>query len=108
MPSSLEDLLARLGGDAELLREVAGIFVEDVPKQIARLRHAVAAANAVEIAAAAHGLKGSISNFETAEAFDLAASMEVAARLNHLDDMSADFQRLEERLDGLIALLKTC
>ena len=96
-----ERMLARLDGDRELAVELAGIFVEECPRMLQRLREAVAAGSADEVRRAAHALKGSVSNFidggPTATAFEL----ETMARESHntaKETMSTPFSRASNNL----------
>ena len=50
--------LERLGGDEELLREVARLFLEEYPVLLLEIRQAVAAQDAEALQRAAHSLMG--------------------------------------------------
>jgi two-component system, sensor histidine kinase and response regulator len=52
--------LERLGGDAELLHEVLGIVLEEVPRHMASLQRAIAESDAGAIEGLAHALKGEL------------------------------------------------
>ena len=55
--------LERLGGDEELLREVARLFLDEYPMLINEIRSAAAVMDASALERAAHSMKGSVSNF---------------------------------------------
>src|SRR5581483_10598714 len=55
-------VLARLDGDTELLREIAGAFLADAPILVGKIRAAIAARDVVALEHAAHELKGSASD----------------------------------------------
>src|SRR5262249_1948141 len=55
--------LSRVGGDAELLKEIAMLFLEEYPRVLDELRNAIARGDARSVERTAHGLKGSVSNF---------------------------------------------
>lgn len=87
--------LQRVGGDEDLLREIAELFISDYPRCIDEIRDAVNSGDARALELAAHGLKGAVSNF-AAEPARLAA--------HHLEDIgrSGDLQRSPEALKELV------
>ena len=50
-------------GDEEFLRELAGVFLEDIPRLLAELRAAARAGDPERLSRAAHAIKGSVANF---------------------------------------------
>jgi HPt (histidine-containing phosphotransfer) domain-containing protein len=72
----LAALLDRFDGSQELLREVAGAFLEVCPALLQAVDEAVAAGDADGVHRAAHSLKGSISNFDAADAVEAAGRLE--------------------------------
>jgi len=72
--------LERTGGSEELLREVAGLFLEESPRLLDDLWGALAASDAEGVRRAAHALKGSVSNFEAPRATAAAAALEEAVQ----------------------------
>jgi hypothetical protein len=52
--------LERLGGDEQLSRDVANIFLEETPKLMDRLHQAVAAGDPTTVERAAHSRKGQL------------------------------------------------
>ena len=97
----LEVALARVGGDLELLREVAGLFLDDYPRELARLRDAVASADANLVERCSHSLKGSVSNFGAPEVSSAALALEERGRAGTLDDAATMLLRLEDALRRL-------
>jgi PAS domain S-box-containing protein len=102
-------LLANFGGKASLLADVVGVFLTDVPAMLERLRTAVRAGNAPDVAAAAHAIKGAVGLFSQGEAFDSAGRLEQAARADDLSsarsacaDLEGAVSRLSEELRDLI------
>src|SRR6185295_15325873 len=57
-------VLARVGGDRELLAEISRLFVDDAPRHLERIRHALDARDGDALLRAAHGLKGAAANFD--------------------------------------------
>ena len=101
-----ERMLARLDGDRELAVQLAGIFLDEYPNMLQRLRDAVSAGSADEVRRAAHALKGSISNFidggPTATAFEL----ETLGRNGQVEGAPALLDRLDRELIALIDFLR--
>jgi two-component system, sensor histidine kinase and response regulator len=99
-------MLARLDGDRELAMQLAGIFIDEYPRMLRRLRDAVAAGSADEVRRAAHALKGSISNFidggPTATAFEL----ETMGRNGQLDGTLPLLERLDREIIALTVCLR--
>jgi two-component system, sensor histidine kinase and response regulator len=74
--SAPDDLLERFDGDEDLLRELAGIFLDSTPGHLAALRIAVRDRDSRALEAAAHLLRGSVSIFGAPEACDAALRLE--------------------------------
>ena len=94
-------LLASVGGNETLLREVVAVFLEDTPKQMAALETAVRAHNAQAIAAAAHALKGSAGLFSKAGAYDAARRLEQAARQGDLTGIATASEEVKRQVAAL-------
>src|SRR5215831_18171024 len=73
-------LLARVDGDRALLREIVELFCHDHPRSLEDLREAIAAGDAAKVERLAHMLKGSIANFEAAQAVHAAERLEAVGR----------------------------
>jgi HPt (histidine-containing phosphotransfer) domain-containing protein len=101
-----ERMLARLDGDRELAVQLAGIFLDEYPHLLQRLRDAVTARSVEEVRRTAHALKGSMSNFidegPTATAFEL----ETLGRNGQLDGTQALVDRLDRELIALSSCLR--
>ena len=93
--------LSRAGGDEELLREIAALFLDDYPRTLEDLRTAIAAGVACDIEHHAHSLKGSVANFGAPEAVAAALSLEQQGRNQTIDDSPSGLQRLESALSAL-------
>ncbi len=70
----------RVGGDRELLQELAQAFLGDYPKSLARLRAAVTAGDHKTLQRAAHALKGEVGVFGAADAYESAQRLETMGR----------------------------
>ena len=69
-------MLQRLGGDEHLFSEVSRLFLEDGPRCVADVLHAVDARDAKRIQFAAHALKGAAGNLSASALSDAAGALE--------------------------------
>jgi signal transduction histidine kinase/DNA-binding response OmpR family regulator/HPt (histidine-containing phosphotransfer) domain-containing protein len=97
--------LKQAGGDRELLRELVRLFLADQERGLAGLREALAAGSAAALAAAAHGLKGSLAVLGARAACDAALRLEVLGRQGSLAGaeeasglLRAELERLQPAL----------
>ena len=96
-----EVALSRVGGDAELLKEIAVLFLDDYPKSLIELRLAVDARDPKRVERSAHGLKGSVSNFGARPAVDAAFQLEIMGRAQKLVEVEQVLRTLELALAAL-------
>lgn len=93
--------LARVGGDVELLKEIAVLFLDDYPKSLSELHQAVESGDARRLERTAHGLKGSVSNFGARPAVDAALQLETMGRAQKLAEVEQVLRTLELALAAL-------
>jgi two-component system sensor histidine kinase/response regulator len=93
--------LSRVGGDVELLKEIAILFLDDYPKSLTELREAVKTRDAKRVERSAHGLKGSVSNFGARPAVDAALQLETMGRAQKLVEVEQVLHTLELALAAL-------
>ncbi len=93
--------LSRVGGDAELLTEIATLFLSEYPKILADLRDAVVRGDAKAVERSAHGLKGSVSTFGANTASDAALMLESMGRAQQLAEVTHVLSTLELALAAL-------
>ncbi|HEY6391795.1 MAG TPA: Hpt domain-containing protein [Bryobacteraceae bacterium] len=93
--------LTRVGGDAELLCEVIGLFLDDYPHSLEKIRAAVNAGDSSAVEQHAHSLKGSVSIFGAKEALEAAFSLEKQGRSGNLTEAPDGLKRLEQALADL-------
>jgi len=93
--------LLRVGGDEELLKEIAVIFLEDYPRVLAEIRDAIASNDAKQLEAAAHTLKGSVGNFGAAAVVASALRLEQMGRTAQLEQSAEVLHALEAGLSVL-------
>ena len=99
-------LLARVGGDAELLGEMAAMFLDECPRHVSGIRQAVAGHDARSLESAAHALRGSVSNFTARRASQAALSLELMGRDGDLTGSEQALAALEEELERLKPVLE--
>jgi PAS domain S-box-containing protein len=90
--------LARVGGDAELLQELAGMFMEEYPKLLEEIRRGLGEQNAAVASNAAHQLKGLLAQFGAETARQAAYAVEQPARQGDLAATRQNLQLLEEAM----------
>ncbi len=95
---NLSSALDRTGGDEELLRELAVIFMDDYPRQLRLIEEAIAAGDWKTAEREAHGLKGAVANFGADDAVEAARTLEFAARDGRYSEAGALLTRLKEQL----------
>ena|SRR5579864_510534 len=98
--------LSRVGGDADLLREVIELFLDDYPQAIEGIRSAVAAHDATALEHQAHSLKGSVSTFGARRAFEAALALEKQGRSKDLSGVENGLSQLEDALQALVPELQ--
>ena len=103
---SADALLARVGGEAEIACELAGLFINECPRMLEAVRNSVAAGSAQEIRRSAHLFKGSVANFTETGAAAAALELEIIGREDRLQDAPAALARLEQELESLLPQLR--
>jgi two-component system, sensor histidine kinase and response regulator len=96
-----EAAMARVGGDAELLHEIACLFLDDYPRALEEIRNAASRGNARDLERSAHGLKGSVATFGAAAAMEAARSLEAMGRAQQLAEVEQVVRTLELALAAL-------
>ena len=99
-------LLARVGGDAKLLRSIVHTFVSDYPAKLRKIKQAIARKDAPALAAAAHAMKGAVAIFGAQDAVESAVDLQQMGRQGNLTNAPASFRRLDEALARLNAKLR--
>jgi HPt (histidine-containing phosphotransfer) domain-containing protein len=73
------ELLERIEGDEELLRELLVLFRDDSQKNLLKAKAAMAEKDFQALSRAAHTLKGMLRNLDMAAASQVASRLEIAA-----------------------------
>jgi two-component system sensor histidine kinase/response regulator len=98
--------LEMTGGDTELLKELADLFLEEYPKLLGSLRAAIEEKSAKKIEMAAHKLKGSTSGFGAKVAVEKAFGMEKLGRQGDVEGAEKALRELEEAFEPLLGELE--
>jgi two-component system, sensor histidine kinase and response regulator len=99
--------LARVGGDLDLLKEIAGLFLDEYPRALDDIHKSLATGDAQTLERAAHGLKGSVANFGARTAVDAAFQLEQLGHTHNLDQAPQALAALERTLASLHAELSS-
>lgn len=102
---NLQEIMGRVEGDRELLKDLIAIFQEEAEAQLAHARDALARRDADALARAAHTLKGAAGQFGAASAYDTAARLEALARKGDLAAAGQAVTDLETEVGCLRAAL---
>jgi PAS domain S-box-containing protein len=106
----LASALERVGGDAALLRDLAGMFLISYPEQLGELREAIVRHDAAAVRRVAHTLKGTIGLFGAKAALEAAHRLEEMGRTSELGRSEEACTTLARTLDrlrpSLIALVE--
>jgi two-component system sensor histidine kinase/response regulator len=101
------EVLRRLEGDEQLLREVAELFIQDCASLIERLREAVERRDAAELRGAAHRLKGAASNLAAGPVTEAARALEMIAERGRLSEAMPAWEHLQREGERLVAALRS-
>ncbi len=96
-----EAILARVGGNADLLRQLVTVFRDDCGRLLPELRAAVEAGNAAEARRPAHTLKGMVAFFGAGAVTAAAARLEAQAGAGDLTGASGELETLLTELERL-------
>ena len=99
------ELLADFDQNAQVLAEVIGVFLREVPKHLETIRRTSESADFPELAAAAHAIKGSVGLFSS-EAYQGARLLEQAAKAGDAAAVDARRRDVESNLRELCTELE--
>jgi two-component system sensor histidine kinase/response regulator len=106
-PAIPDEVLARVGGDRELLAEISRLFVDDAPRHLSKIREALDGRDGEALRRAAHGLKGAAANFDADGVVSAARTLEEMGRTGEFDTADAVWKTLTAESDRLISMLRT-
>ncbi len=99
------EVMARVGSDPEVLREIIQLFIEDCPKQLEAIQVGLQAGDAKAVYRAAHTLKGSVGNFQAQEIVALLQRLEARAREGDLATCGKVYEQIETATNRLMTTL---
>jgi HPt (histidine-containing phosphotransfer) domain-containing protein len=106
-PYDRQSILENLGGDEELLAEIAGMFFAEAKTGVRAIRSAIDKADAKALHSAAHSLKGAVSNFAADRATAAAAALEQCGKLANLTAAEGLFVELSAAVNELVVALRS-
>jgi HPt (histidine-containing phosphotransfer) domain-containing protein len=101
---AVEQALANVDGDVELLAELGRLFREDWPARLAELHAARNQRDAERLERAAHAVKGALTVLGACRPAGLAAEVEARAREARFDEAAPLLDRLETEVAEETAL----
>jgi PAS domain S-box-containing protein len=101
----LNEALAGVDGDVELLRSLAGMFIDDAADYLNAIRNAAEARNPDGLRKSAHKLKGALTNFSAGTATAQAYRLETMGRKEDFSDLDQQLLLLKETVDDLLKIL---
>ena len=105
-PDIYSTVLARVGGDAQLLTEISRLFIDDVPGHLEKIRAALDGRDAEALRRAAHAFKGAAANFEATAVVRAARRLEEIGTDNSFTDHESIWESLTAETAQLIATLQ--
>jgi CheY-like chemotaxis protein len=102
----LEPVLARVGGDRQLLSEISRLFVEDAPRHLDAIARAIEGREAESLRRAAHGLKGAAANFDAGAVVAAARELEEIGSTAQFERAADALKALHAETDRLLVLLR--
>lgn len=99
---NLEELMERLGGDREFLKELLGLFRDDARTNLEDSRARLEEEDLEGLSRAAHTLKGMLKNLAMAAAAETAAALEKAAREVKAEECARLLPQLEQEIGTLL------
>ncbi len=98
-------LMNGLDGDFELLEELTNLFTQNAFELLTSMQESLQSRDRVTLERSAHSLKGAVSNFTTASAYEAALSVETFARDDDFASANGVFSLLQSELQSLISEL---
>jgi PAS domain S-box-containing protein len=105
-PIDREDALRRVGGDATVLHELAGMFLEEYPQWMTAMGQAIRDGDALQLHRAAHTFKGSVGIFAAHAAFEAALRLETLGRTANLTGAAEAYAELKKAVAELEPALR--
>ena len=94
-PLDLAETLQAVGGDRDLLREIAQLFRDEAPRLLTEIRRCVEAGDGPGLERSAHALRGACASVGAAPMARVALKLETMGRSAQLSDALAGFEELD-------------
>ena len=94
--------LEHTGGDMDLLRELAAMFVEDFPRRAHDARTAISRGDAATLEREAHTMKGRMAFFGIEAIREQAANLEQLGRQTMLEDADRLLDEVEMAIQAVL------
>ena len=98
----LKELMDRLDGDEEFLRELLLLFRQDARMNLEKSRKAMAELDFESLTRTAHTLKGMLRNLSMGAAGETAAALENASREKQQSDSEDLLGKLVKEMEGIL------
>ena len=102
----MDAFIERVGGDAELAREMAMLFIPDAIRLLEGLRVSIEAGDAERLRQEAHALKGAAGNFGAARVVAAAYELEMMGKSGDLSKAAGVFSELQPVAAALLDALR--
>jgi len=99
---NLNELLARVDNDRELLCELFSIFKQEFPCHLEGLQNAVARNDAAQVARISHTLKGMLASLAATKAAACITRLEQLARAEEVSSLRGALEAFEKEAQGLL------
>jgi HPt (histidine-containing phosphotransfer) domain-containing protein len=99
-------MIARFGGDEQLVGELVSLFVAECPRMLQDVRDGVAGGSADAVRKAAHTFKGAVANFTDSGPAVTARELEQMGREGQLTAAPAALERLEFETARLLDVMR--
>ncbi len=96
-----DQLMAIVGDNTEIARELIGLFFQNLPRMMAQIREGIDTADAKKLQFGAHALKGMCLNLSATEMAEVSLHLEKIARAGRLAEAEGGFARLEAETERL-------
>jgi len=96
-----EEFLERMMGDADMVRQVVEVFLDDIPRQLELLRQAMDSCDPETFQRIIHSIKGAAANVSGESLRQMAADMEAACKAGKFNSVSNSCLQLEKEFNDL-------
>jgi len=100
----LAEAMDNMDGDAELLQEIVGIFLETASEQLDSIAEGIASQDIEKVGIQSHAMKGGASNFCARKFVASAARLEELMRQDTLDGAADLLQQMREDHDEIVSV----